>query len=67
MENSLEQKAQSILEENVKNIDLISYFCKSTKKTPIFLSEIQRKYAEIIPLLKEGLVKDENPYKNVKK
>ncbi|KKN11310.1 hypothetical protein LCGC14_1027740, partial [marine sediment metagenome] len=33
MENSLEQKAQSILEENVKNIDLISYFCKSTKKT----------------------------------
>lgn len=64
MENSLEQKAKAILEENIKKIELISYFCKSTKKTPIFLSDIQKKYAEIIPLLKKGLIKDENPVKS---
>ena len=64
MEKTLEQRAESILKEDIKNIDLISYFCKSTKKTPIFLSDIQRKYAEIIPLLKEGLIKDENPVKS---
>jgi len=64
MENSLEQRAEELLKEDIKNIELISYFCKSTKKTPIFLSDIQKKYAEIIPLLKKGLVKDENPVKS---
>ncbi len=61
---SLEHVAENILKENLKNIELISYFCKSTSKIPVFLSCIQRNYAEIKPLIRLGLVKDLKPVKS---
>lgn len=64
MEESLEKKSKSILNENVKNIELISYFCKSTNKTPIFLSDIQKSYSQIKPLLNKGLIKELKPVKS---
>ncbi len=64
MEESLEQKAEAILKENVKNIELISYFKRSTIKTPIFLGVIQRQYAEIKSILKRSLIKDLDPIKS---
>lgn len=64
MEESLEKKSKSILNENVKNIELISYFCKSTNKTPIFLSDIQISYSQIKPLLNKGLIKELKPVKS---
>ncbi|MFX1259926.1 MAG: hypothetical protein ACFFAN_18910 [Promethearchaeota archaeon] len=64
MDESLKKKAQAIINENIKNLELISYFKNSTIKTPVFLSVIQRKYTEIRPLLKKGLVKDLKPVKS---
>lgn len=64
MDESLIHKAETIINGNVKNLELISYFCKSTNKTPVFLSVIQRNYPEIKPLIKEGLVIDLEPIKS---
>lgn len=64
MEESAKHKAETIINQNIKNLDLISYFCKSTIKTPIFLSVIQRKYPEIKALLKKRLIIDLKPVKS---
>ncbi len=64
MEKSLSQKAKTILEENVKNIEFISYFCKSTNKTPIFLSDIKKSYPQIKPLINKALIKETKPVKS---
>lgn len=64
MEEFLDKKAEVIIKENIKNIELINYFIKSTVKTPVFLSIIQRNYAEIKPLLNRGLLKDLKPVKS---
>ncbi|MFX1238024.1 MAG: hypothetical protein ACFFAS_20505 [Promethearchaeota archaeon] len=61
MQVSIEQLAEQLINQNLKNIELISYFKKSTAKTPVFLSVINRNYAEIRPLLNNGLVKDYDP------
>ncbi len=58
MGETLNQKAEMIQEENVKNLELISYFKGSTVKSPIYLGVIQRNYAEIKPLINKGLIKD---------
>jgi len=63
-DESLTHKAETIINGNVKNLELISYFCKSTSKTPVFLSVIQRNYPEIKPLIKEGLIVDSEPIKS---
>jgi hypothetical protein len=64
MAESLEQDAVKIINGNVKNVHLISYFKHSTIKTPVFLSVIQRNYAEIRPLLNNGLIHDFEPVKS---
>ncbi|MCK4287398.1 MAG: hypothetical protein KAX18_14405 [Candidatus Lokiarchaeota archaeon] len=64
MEENLNQKAEMILNDNVKNLELISYFKNSTIKTPIYLGVIQRNYAEIKPLINNGLIKDLAPVKS---
>jgi len=64
MEENLNQKAEMILNDNVKNLELISYFKNSTIKTPIYLGVIQKKYAEIKPLINHDLVKDLEPVKS---
>jgi len=56
MEESVKHKAITIIKQNIKNLDLISYFCKSTIKTPIFLGVIQRKYPEIKSLITKKLI-----------
>ncbi|MFX1238025.1 MAG: hypothetical protein ACFFAS_20500 [Promethearchaeota archaeon] len=48
----------------VKNIELISYFKKSTAKIPVFLGSIQRNYSEIKALLDIGLIKANKPVKS---
>ncbi|MBY9007732.1 MAG: hypothetical protein KGD63_13385 [Candidatus Lokiarchaeota archaeon] len=64
MNESLEQIADKIINQDVKNIKLISYFKRSTKLTPVFLSVINKFYAEIRPLLNSGLIKDLEPVKS---
>jgi len=64
MDESLEKDAERIVNGNVKNVKLISYFKNSTIKTPVFLSVIKRTYAEIRPLLNNGLVQDLEPVKS---
>ena len=64
MYKSFEQLADNLLTKNVKNIELISYFKRSTNKIPVFLSVINRNYAEIRPLLNNGLIKDLEPVKS---
>ncbi|MBN1802594.1 MAG: hypothetical protein JW891_13865 [Candidatus Lokiarchaeota archaeon] len=49
---------------NIKNIELISYFNKSTIKTPVFLSTIQKRYSEIKALLENGFIKASKPVKS---
>ena len=51
MEQNLNHKAEIVLKDNVKNLELISYFKDSTAKSPIYLGVIQRKYAEIKSLI----------------
>lgn len=63
MEKSLEQRIEIIINDNVKNIELISYFKRSTKRTSVFLGDINRKYAEIRPLIDSGLIIDQNAVK----
>ena len=63
MEKSLEQRIEMIFDDNVKNIELISYFKRSTKRTSVFLGDINRKYAEIRPLIDKGLIIDQNAVK----
>lgn len=63
MEKSLEQRIEMIFDDNVKNIELTSYFKRSTKKTSVFLGDINRKYAEIRPLLDKGLIIDQKAVK----
>ncbi len=64
MGETLNQKAEMIQEGKVKNLELISYFKGSTVKSPIYLGVIQRKYAEIKPLINNGLIKDLDPVKS---
>ena len=64
MDDSVKHKAITIIKQNIKNLDLVSYFCKSTIKTPIFLSVIQRKYPEIKSLLSKKLIIDLKPVKS---
>ena len=52
------------MKNKVKNVHLVSYFKKSTIKTPTFLSVINRNAAEIRPLLSNGLIKDLEPVKS---
>ncbi|MFX1374754.1 MAG: hypothetical protein ACFFA0_02975 [Promethearchaeota archaeon] len=63
MEKSLEQRIEMIFSDDIKNIELISYFKKSTKKIPVFLGDINRKYAEIRPLLDKELIIDNKALK----
>ena len=58
MEGPLDNKAREILGKSITNIEMISYFRRSKKKTPIFLSDINKKYVEIKALIYEGLVND---------
>ena len=66
MEKSLEQGIEMIFNDDVKNIELISYFKRSTKKTSVFLGDINRKYAEIRPLIDRGLIIDQKAVTNRK-
>ena len=59
MNESLGQLAEKIINENVKNVEMISYFKRSTKKCPVFLGAINKNYAEIRPLLKRRLITSE--------
>jgi len=63
MEKSLEQRIEMIFDDNVKNIELISYFKRSTEKNSVFLGDINRKYAEIRPLIDKGLIIDQKAVK----
>ncbi|MHA2182254.1 MAG: hypothetical protein ACXAAH_12625 [Promethearchaeota archaeon] len=64
MGENLNHKAEMILNDSVKNLDLISYFKNSTIKTPIYLGVIQRNYAEIKSLITNGLIEDLPPVKS---
>ena len=59
----MEKSLEAILNKNVKNIELISYFKRSTKKIPVFLGVINRKFPEIRGLLDKELVKDHKAVK----
>jgi hypothetical protein len=63
MEKSLEQRTETIFNDTIKNIELISYFKRSTEKTSVFLGDINRNYAEIRSLLDKGLVIDKKAVK----
>ncbi|MFX1274198.1 MAG: hypothetical protein ACFFBP_00490 [Promethearchaeota archaeon] len=64
MQVSIDQLAEEIFNQNVKNIELISYFKRSTEKSPVFLSVINRNYAEIRPLLSNNLIIALEPVKS---
>ncbi|MHA1987534.1 MAG: hypothetical protein ACW98D_12925 [Promethearchaeota archaeon] len=64
MEENLNQKAEMLINDSVKNLELISYFKDSTEKSPIYLGVIQRNYAEIKSLITNGLIKDMEPVKS---
>jgi hypothetical protein len=64
MSETLEDKAEQIVKQGITNIELISYFKRSTIKTPVFLSVINRNYAEIKPLLSHDLIRDFEPVKS---
>ena len=63
MEESLESSLEMIFNDDVKNIELISYFKRSTEKISVFLGDINRKYAEIRPLIDRGLINDKQAVK----
>ncbi len=52
----MEKSLEAILNKNVKNIELISYFKRSTKKIPVFLGDINRKFPEIRSLIDKELI-----------
>ncbi|MHA1150959.1 MAG: hypothetical protein ACTSR8_22285 [Promethearchaeota archaeon] len=64
MQESVEQEAEKILNASIKNIELISYFKRSTCKSPIFLGTINRQYTEIQPLLQKELIIGLQPVKS---
>ncbi len=51
------EEEKKILEYSLETIQLISYFKDATRESPIFLSDIQKKYHEIQPLLELELIK----------
>jgi len=59
----MEKSLEIVLSANVKNIELIGYFKRSTQKTPVFLGSINRKFPEIRGLLKNELIKDHEAVK----
>jgi len=61
---SIDQSAEDIINKGVKNIELISYFKRSTEKSPVFLSVINRNYAEIRSLLANELIIALEPVKS---
>lgn len=63
MEKSLEQLTETIFNDEIKNIELISYFKRSTEKTSVFLGDINRNYAEIRSLIDKGLIIDKKAVK----
>ncbi|MFX0080583.1 MAG: hypothetical protein ACFE94_02420 [Candidatus Hodarchaeota archaeon] len=63
MEESLEHRIEMVFNDNIKNIELISYFKRSTKRTSVFLGDINRKYAEIRSLIDNGLIIDKKAVK----
>jgi hypothetical protein len=63
MEESLESSIEMIFNDDVKNIELISYFKRSSKKISVFIGDINRKYAEIRPLIDKGLIIDKKAVK----
>ena len=64
MSEPIEDKAEQIIKQDITNIELISYFKRSAIKTPVFLSVINRNYAEIKPLLNYDLIRDFEPVKS---
>lgn len=56
MQRTADQEAEKLLNEKVYNLELISYFNRSSNKTPIFLGVINRQYSEIKSLLNKGLI-----------
>jgi len=64
MEENLNHKAEMLINDSVKNLELISYFKDSTVKSPVYLGVIQRNYAEIKSLINNGLLKDLEPVKS---
>jgi hypothetical protein len=58
MEENLNNNAEMLINDSVKNLELISYFKGSTVKSPIYLGVIQKNYAEIKSLIVHGLIKD---------
>lgn len=62
MDKSVDKRIRNILEDNITNINLLHYF----RKRPIFLGSIQKRYFEILPLIKTGLIKDFNPKRSYK-
>ena len=64
MKGSLEQKAELLVKERVKNLELNCYFKRSTKKSPVFLGVINKNYAEIKGLLNKGLIIGLEPIKS---
>ena len=64
MSESIDNKAEELLKQDITNVELISYFKRSTIKSPVFLSVINRNYAEIKPLLNNGLVIGLDPVKS---
>ncbi len=64
MQVSIDQLAVELINKGIKNIELISYFKRSTEKSPVFLSVINRNYAEIRPLLANELIIALEPVKS---
>ncbi len=64
MQASIDDFVVGIFEKNVKNLVLISYFKGSTVKSPVFLSVINKNYAEIRSLLANDLIIALKPVKS---
>ena len=64
MQVSIDQLAVELINKGITNIELISYFKRSTEKSPVFLSVINRNYAEIKPLLTNELIAALEPVKS---
>jgi hypothetical protein len=64
MEENLNHKAEMLINDSIKNLELISYFKDSNIKSPVYLGVIQRTYTEIKSLIKYGLIEDLEPVKS---
>ncbi|KKK43947.1 hypothetical protein LCGC14_1082030 [marine sediment metagenome] len=60
----MEKTLKAIINANVRNIELIGYFKRSTQKIPVFLGSINRKFPEIRDLLEKELIKDHKAIKS---